>query len=77
MFIRHTPDFDLPARAQIKLYDVLGNELFTLADQEFYSGAYEFTFNPSRDYKNISSGVYFLTLISGDIKHSMKILYIR
>ena len=72
-----TPDFDLPARAQIKLYDVLGNELLTLADQDFYSGVYEFTFNPSQDYINISSGVYFLTLISGDIKQSMKILYIK
>jgi hypothetical protein len=72
-----TPDFDLPARAQIKLFDVLGNEILTLADQEFYSGVYEFTFNPSKEYKNISSGVYFLTLISGDIKQSMKILYIR
>ncbi len=72
-----TPDFDLPARAQIKLYDVLGNELLTLADQDFYSGVYEFTFNPSQDYKNISSGIYFLTLISGDIKQSTKILYIK
>lgn len=72
-----TPDFELPARAQIKLFDILGNEILTLADQDFYSGVYEFTFNPSRDYKNISSGVYFLTLISGDVKQSMKILYIR
>jgi len=72
-----TPDFEFPARAQIKLYDVLGNEFITLADQDFYSGVYEFTFNPLQDYKNISSGVYVLTLISGDIKQSMKILYIK
>lgn len=72
-----TPDFDLPARAQIKLFDVLGNELLTLVDQDFYSGMYEFTFNPSQNYKTISSGVYFLTLISGDIKQTMKILYIK
>jgi photosystem II stability/assembly factor-like uncharacterized protein len=72
-----TPDFELPARAQIKLFDILGNEILTLADQDFYSGIYEFTFNPARDHKNISSGVYFLTLISGDVKQSMKILYIR
>jgi hypothetical protein len=72
-----TPDFDLPARAQIKLYDILGNELLTLADQDFYSGVYEFIFNPSRDYKNISSGIYFLTLTSGDIKQSTKILYLK
>ena len=72
-----TPDFELPARAQIKLFDILGNEILTLADQDFYSGVYEFTFNPSQDYKNISSGVYFLTLISGDVRQSMKILYIR
>lgn len=72
-----TPDLDLAAHAQIKLYDVLGNEILTLVDQDFYWGAYEFIFNPSRDYKNLSSGIYFLTLISGDIKQSTKILYIK
>lgn len=72
-----TTDFDLPARAEIKLYDILGNELLTLVDQDFYSGFYEFTFAPSKEHKNISSGVYFLTLISGDIKQTMKILYIK
>lgn len=70
-------DFDIQAQAQIKLFDILGNELLTLVDQDFYSGFYEFTFNPSRDYKNISSGVYFLTLISGDVKQTIKILYIK
>ena len=72
-----TTDFDLPARAQIKLFDVLGNELLTLVDQDFYSGFYEFVFDPSKEYKNISSGVYFLALISGDIKQTIKILYLR
>ena len=72
-----TPDFDLPAHAQIKLYDVLGNEILTLVDQDFYPGVYEFTFNPSHDYKNISSGVYFLTLISGEVRQSIKTLYLK
>jgi photosystem II stability/assembly factor-like uncharacterized protein len=72
-----TPDFDLPAHAQIKLYDVLGNEILTLVDQDFYPGVYEFTFNPSHDYKNISSGIYFLTLISGEVRQSIKILYLK
>lgn len=72
-----TPDFDLPAHAQIKLYDVLGNEILTLVDQDFYPGVYEFTFNPSHDYKNISSGIYFLTLISGEVRQSIKTLYLK
>ena len=72
-----TPDFDVPVSAQIKLFDVLGNELFTLVDQEFYGGFYEFTFNPSLYNKNISSGIYLLTLISGDFMQSQKIVYIK
>ena len=72
-----TPDFDVPARAQIKLFDILGNELITLVDQEFRWGIYEFTLDPSSHNKNISSGVYILTIISGDVMQSKKIVYLK
>jgi len=72
-----TPDFDVPARAQIKLFDILGNELLTLVDQDFNWGFYEFTLDLSSPNKNISSGVYILTIISGDILQSKKIVYLK
>ena len=62
-----TPDFDVPARAQIKLFDVLGNELLILVDQDFHWGFYEFTLDPTLLKKTISSGVYILTIISGEL----------
>lgn len=72
-----TPDFDVPARAQIKLFDILGNELLTLIDQDFYWGLYEFPFDPSLHNKIISSGVYILTIISGEVMQSKKIVYLK
>jgi photosystem II stability/assembly factor-like uncharacterized protein len=72
-----TPDFDVPSRAQIKLFDILGNELLTLVDQDFHWGFYEFTLDPSSHNKNISSGVYILTIISGDVIQSKKIVCLK
>lgn len=72
-----TPDFDVPAHAQIKLFDVLGNEILTLVDQNFNWGIYEFSFDLSHNNINISSGIYILTLISGGIMQSQKIVYLK
>ena len=72
-----TPEFDVPVRAQIKLFDVLGNELLLLVDQAFYGGFYEFTFDPKLTNISFSSGVYILTLFSGDVIQSRKIVYLK
>jgi photosystem II stability/assembly factor-like uncharacterized protein len=72
-----TPDFDVPVRAKIKLFDILGKELLTLADQDFYWGRYGFILNPSLSGQNLSSGVYFVTLISGNTTLSKKIIYLK
>lgn len=72
-----TPDFDVPVRAKIKLFDILGKELLTLADQDFNWGRYGFVLNPSLSGQNLSSGVYFVTLISGSTTLSKKIIYLK
>ncbi|HMN23221.1 MAG TPA: YCF48-related protein [Ignavibacteriaceae bacterium] len=72
-----TPDFDVPVHAQIKLFDVLGNEILTIADQNFNWGFYEFNFNPVLTNKNLASGVYIITLISNETLISKKIIYLR
>ena len=72
-----TPNFDIPSRAQIKLFDVLGNEILTLIDQDFSSGIYEFTFYPKQTNISLSSGVYILTLFSDQKIYSRKIVYLK
>jgi len=72
-----TPDFDAPVRAQIKLFDILGNELLILVDRDFHWGFYEFTLDLSSHNINISSGIYILTIISGDVMQSTKIVYLK
>jgi hypothetical protein len=47
---------------QLKVYDVLGNEVATLVNEEKPAGSYEVNFNASR----LSSGVYFYRLHTGD-----------
>jgi hypothetical protein len=47
-------------RAVLKVYDVLGNEITTLVDEEKASGTYEVEFNG----EGLPSGIYFYTLIA-------------
>jgi hypothetical protein len=52
--------FSLPVASNIslKVYDVLGKEVATLAEGRYEAGAFTATF----DAKNVNSGVYFYTL---------------
>lgn len=55
-----TIKFSLPVASSIslKVYDVLGKEIATLAEGQYEAGAFTATF----DAKNVNSGVYFYTL---------------
>jgi len=57
----------------LKVYDVLGKEVATLVNEEKSSGNYEVEFNAS----NLSSGVYFYKLISGNFSQTKKMLLLR
>lgn len=72
-----SPDFDIPTKAKLKLYDILGNEIATLYEDEFRWGRYGYEFNPLTENLNLSSGVYLLTITSGDVNQSIKILYLK
>jgi hypothetical protein len=50
------------SQIQIKVFDVLGNEIETLVSEEKPAGTYELTWNAA----NLSSGVYFYQLIAGN-----------
>jgi hypothetical protein len=47
---------------QIKVYDVLGNEIKTLINEEKLAGSYELEF----DATGLSSGIYFYKLNAGN-----------
>ena len=47
---------------QIKVYDVLGNEIETLVNEEKPAGTYDIEFNAA----DLPSGVYFYQLIAAD-----------
>ncbi|NNG26411.1 MAG: T9SS type A sorting domain-containing protein [Ignavibacteriaceae bacterium] len=61
----------------LKIYDVLGNEIVTLVDEEKPAGLYEVNFNSGSIHQNISSGIYFYQLKAGNFIQTKKMLLIK
>jgi len=61
----------------IKVYDVLGNEIATLVDEELPAGSYEVNFNTELIHQTISSGIYFYQLRAGNFIGTKKMLLIK
>ncbi|MCW9096486.1 MAG: T9SS type A sorting domain-containing protein, partial [Ignavibacteriaceae bacterium] len=57
----------------IKVYDVLGNEVATLVNEEKPAGKYEVKFNGS----GLSSGLYFYQLKAGSFIQTKKMLLLK
>ena len=57
----------------IKLYDVLGNEVITLVNEQKQAGRYEMLFNAS----NIASGVYYYQINSGNFTQTRKLMLMK
>ncbi|MFH1214757.1 MAG: CotH kinase family protein [Candidatus Neomarinimicrobiota bacterium] len=57
----------------LNIYDVLGNEVASLIDNNLPEGAHEVVFNG----KDVSSGIYFYLLRSGDFMQVRKMLLIK
>jgi hypothetical protein len=57
----------------LKVYDILGNEIATLVDEQKYPGNYEVEFNGSR----VASGIYFYKLQSGKYFETRKMLLMK
>jgi hypothetical protein len=52
---------------QLKVYDVLANEIATLVNEELPAGEYEVEFHSNSDEgRNLSSGIYFYQLVIRD-----------
>ena len=58
---------------QLKVYDVLGNEVATLVEEYREAGRYEITFNAS----DLASGMYLYILKAGDFVETKKMILVR
>lgn len=69
--------FDIPFTRQsvvsLKIFDVMGREIQTLVNESLQPGTYETTFDGS----NLTSGVYFYQLTSGNYKETKKLLLLK
>ena len=61
----------------LKVYDILGNEVATLVDEEKEPGIYEIEFSSSSGAINLVSGVYFYRLQAGDFTDTKKMILLR
>ncbi|HEY6435530.1 MAG TPA: T9SS type A sorting domain-containing protein, partial [Ignavibacteriaceae bacterium] len=57
----------------LKVYDVLGNEIATLVNEEKSAGTYEVNF----DANHLSSGIYFYKIKSGGFTDTKKMILLR
>jgi hypothetical protein len=66
-------NFASTTQVLIKIFDVLGNEIAALVDEQKSPGIYEVTFDGS----NISSGIYFYQLRAGSFAETKKFVLMR
>jgi hypothetical protein len=57
----------------LKVFDVLGNEVATLVNEELTPGIYQYDFDAS----NLSSGVYYYKLQAGSFTETKKMILVR
>lgn len=67
--------FSVPEASQVtmKVYDILGKELFVLVNSKMQSGNYEVSFNASQ----LPSGVYFYKMEAGSFSETKKMMLIK
>jgi hypothetical protein len=68
-------DFSLPtaSKVSLKVYNVIGQEVATLVNEEMKAGNYQVKFNAS----NLSSGVYFYRLAAGSFVMNKKFTLLK
>jgi len=64
---------DASLRTIIKVFDVLGNEVAALVNQEKPAGTYEIKF----DATGLMSGIYFYRIQAGEFIQTKKMVYLR
>jgi len=57
----------------LKIYDILGKEIYTLVNSEMKAGSHQIEFNGS----NLASGVYYYQLRSGNFSETKKLMLLK
>ena len=67
--------YSIPTQSKvvIKVYDILGNEIATIMDEEKSVGTYELTWNAA----SLPSGIYFYQLKAGDYSNTKKMILLK
>jgi predicted GH43/DUF377 family glycosyl hydrolase len=70
-----TIKYSIPTQSKVvlKVYDILGNEIATIMDEEKSVGTYELTWSAA----NLSSGIYFYQLNSGNFIETKKMILLK
>ncbi len=66
-----------PARVLLRVYDILGNEIATLVNEEKFPGTYEVEFISSSGIRNLASGIYYYRLQAGSFNETKKMILIK
>jgi len=61
----------------LKVYDILGNEVTTLVNEEKPAGNYEVEFSAIGGGSNLASSIYFYRLQAGDFSKTKKMIYLK
>jgi enterochelin esterase family protein len=61
----------------LKVYDLLGNKIETLVNEEKDAGTYGVKFNPSSGIRDLVSGIYFYQLRAGNYTETKKMLLLK
>ena len=74
-----TIQYSIPQRSNVtlKVYDILGNEVATLINEERNLGSYEVQFSATGGASDLSSGIYFYKLQSGSFTSTKKMLLLK
>ena len=62
---------------RLKVYDVLGNKVAALVNEEMLAGTYEIEFNPASSIQKPVSGIYFYQLRAGNFIKTKKMVYLK
>ena len=63
----------------LRVYDILGNEITTLVNEEKAPGNYHVTFNPdhAEQGRSMTSGIYFYRLTAGSYAETKKMIFLK
>lgn len=66
-----------PAQVSLKVYNLLGNEVASLANGPQEAGTYAVTFNSNKEALSLPSGVYFYRLEAGSFVSTKKLVIMK